>query len=513
LHKGSVGVRRSPALSAVTGRSAMQTVTSSYRTTTASDARRTTLRSSNFLDITRGSCIEVDEQGIESEKAGIFSSFVNLANTVMGTGVLALPMAVRQAGMVPGMSFLLLGAVLAGISLYMLGASALKTGDKQSFTTLGDLIRPGFSIVAEICVILNSLGAAIGYLIVASTSFQISFGGSRQLWVLVGTAFAAPLALLRKMDALRFTSALAVAVLVLLGVMVILFYSDAFALVDPCGDVSDCHGTVEAVGSPFLAILSSFVVFTNAFTCQQSLLPILAELADPSPRRLVLLITMSLALAMPLYAVFSVFGYLTYGDNVKSNLLDNYPNNGLTVAARIGIAIVVITSFPLQAFATRKSFVNIYRTARALWCAPKDGDSMPAGQEEAAQPKKAVPKEARPSVPETSWANEIPTPAPGAGWCERFRALIVDDMLELAVVVCIVGLSFGVAMVVDDLGIIVSITGATGAASITFIFPGLFYMKFMAAEGWTCLRGASLALLLFGVIIIPTSLVLTSLGY
>jgi len=384
-------------------------------------SRRSIRASNNILDITRGSVVEVDERGNESEKAGLFSSFVNLANTVMGTGVLALPFAVENAGFIPGLIFLTLGAMLAGLSLYVLGAAALKTGDKQSFTTLGDRIRPGFSIAVEICVILNCLGAAIGYLIVASTSFQISFGGNRQLWVVVGTACAAPLALLRKMDALRFTSALAVVVLVLLGIMVILFYFAPSELVDPCADSGpNCRGRVDAVGSSAMTIMSSFVVFTNAFTCQQSLLPIMAEMADPSPRRLVLLITMALALVLPLYAVFSVFGYLTYGDNVLSNLLDNYPNNGLTIAARVGVAIVVITSFPIQAFATRKAIANIYITSKALCCAPQEeAQAKSADQEEAAQHTGA-----RPSAAETSWANQAePTPA-GAGWCERFRALL-----------------------------------------------------------------------------------------
>lgn len=87
-----------------------------------------------------------------------------------------------------------------------------------------------------------------------------------------------------------------------------------------------------------------------------------------------------------------------------------------------------------------------------------------------------------------TWTNQRETPELGAGWCARCKTLLIDDKLELLVVVCITAVSFGVAMAVTDLGIIVSITGATGAASITFIFPGLFYAYLKRDDGMTCLR-------------------------
>jgi len=67
------------------------------------------------------------------------------------------------AGLIPGMSFLVITAAMGGFALYCLGQAQLKIGPHpQSFTTLGDAVKPKFSVVVELAVICNCLGSAIG---------------------------------------------------------------------------------------------------------------------------------------------------------------------------------------------------------------------------------------------------------------------------------------------------------------------------------------------------------------
>jgi amino acid permease len=58
----------------------------------------------------------------------------------------------------------------------------------------------------------------------------------------------------------------------------------------------------------------------------------------------------------------------------------------------------------------------------------------------------------------------------------------------------------------------VGITGSTGAAAITFVFPGLFYYVTHADQPGP-LRTAAFVLFIFGCVIIPVSLFLTLAGY
>ena len=473
--------------------SLLKSKATNHRSTQRSSIRRSSIvnETENFLDFTRPSCVITytsEESGKEMSERGssLVSGVTNLAHTVLGTGVLALPAAVASAGMALGLTFLLLGAGLGVLSNYLLGQSAITLDGRQSFTTMADAILPGLSIACEVAVIFNCLGSAIGYLIVASTTFEAAFGGMRQVWVIVATACATPISLLRTMDALRVSSALGLGILLLVTLMIFIMYFEPADILSPCNRVGDtsCQGEVVAVGAP-LKVIASFVVFTNAYTCQQSLVPIIAELAEPTPAQLSMLIGGAFAIVVPVYLIFCIFGYLQYGAAVKSDILDSLPDNALMSVARVAMGVAVITSFPIQAFATRKAFSNIYRTSRVLCCKQPAAEADSA----AAEPEPAELER------QSCWA--------------RFLGMLINDKVELIVIACVLGVSFTIAMILDDLGKVVSITGALGAASITFVFPGLFYAFIVRGKGWTCLRLAAVAILVFGIVLIPTSLTIS----
>lgn len=144
-----------------------------------SDTRHSRVTDASFFDITRGSEMYVDEAGTVSEKASLTSATMNLTNTIFGTGILAVPLAVTKAGLVLGIVFIFIGVAISAFSLYLLGVSALRRGDNQSLTTLSDAICPGLSIFVEAAVAINCILAALSYVIVASTSFEMVFGGTR----------------------------------------------------------------------------------------------------------------------------------------------------------------------------------------------------------------------------------------------------------------------------------------------------------------------------------------------
>jgi len=154
----------------------------------AASGRSSQSRVSSFLDISRPSSVVEPEGTGEVEAAtgshvepisstSIGSAVVNLAHTVMGTGVLALPHAMSQAGLAMGLTFLVIGSLLGAFSMYVLGQASL-TVKLPSFTGMGDRVRPGFSVVVELFIIMNCLGSAIGYIIVCSTALQATLGGS-----------------------------------------------------------------------------------------------------------------------------------------------------------------------------------------------------------------------------------------------------------------------------------------------------------------------------------------------
>ncbi len=66
--------------------------------------------------------------------------------------------------------------------------------------------------------------------------------------------------------------------------------------------------------------------------------------------------------------------------------------------------------------------------------------------------------------------------------------------------------SFGIAMVLSDLGFILAIIGSTGATVITYILPGAAYYTMHTNQGPAWKRYAAAVLFGLGVIIMPVCL-------
>ena len=61
----------------------------------------------------------------------------------------------------------------------------------------------------------------------------------------------------------------------------------------------------------------------------------------------------SVLTAVVIYGAVAVFGYLTFGSAVHSDILTNYPDNLLTTLARISVTVMVTFSYPLQCIPSR----------------------------------------------------------------------------------------------------------------------------------------------------------------
>ena len=80
-----------------------------------------------------------------------------------------------------------------------------------------------------------------------------------------------------------------------------------------------------------------------------------------------------------------------------------------------------------------------------------------------------------------------------------------ESLLSVLTTLIVLG-SLGVAMVVSDLGVILSIVGATGSTTISYILPGLIFLKLHGRESWTLKHYGAALLLAIGCVVIPSCL-------
>uniref|UniRef100_H2ZGI8 Amino acid transporter transmembrane domain-containing protein n=1 Tax=Ciona savignyi TaxID=51511 RepID=H2ZGI8_CIOSA len=72
------------------------------------------------------------------------------------------------------------------------------------------------------------------------------------------------------------------------------------------------------------------------------------------------------------YCLTGICGYLTFGDDAKSDILQNYnANDFFVIAARIAIVIAMLTSYPILQFCGRAAIITLFIKMRIFSTSPQ----------------------------------------------------------------------------------------------------------------------------------------------
>lgn len=306
---------------------------------------------------------------------------MNLANTILGSGMLGLPYAFSHTGWVLGSLLLVICGSLSSFALHLLALCALKEKEASSFYSVAHSAMPKFTLLIDFAVAVKCFGVATSYLIVIGDLmpdvmefFEVSGAlGHRQFWVFIGFLIVAPLSCLHNLDSLKFTSFFAIGFVIFLTILISLYAFD-IPNMDPCEDM-DVDEECKGDASNFVMDMDTmrvFSIFVFGFTCQQNIFAVKNELVNPTPSRINGVIVSAIGTAMTLYFIVSCFGYSTYGANVESDILTNYPETYLTSFARLFVSLLVAFSYPLQCHPARRCIITLIGSVKASYFPPSD---------------------------------------------------------------------------------------------------------------------------------------------
>ncbi|KAL1922374.1 uncharacterized protein VTP21DRAFT_9913 [Calcarisporiella thermophila] len=420
-----------------------------------------TAQNTSYAPVDRGDA----ERGIgvveEKGEAGFFSCTINLSNTILGTGMLAMPQAIASVGIIPGILLIIYSGFASGFGLYLLARCAARVnGRTSSFFSVARITFPRAQILIDSAIAIKCFGVGISYLIIIGDLMpgimhaimpELQLDSpmlGRRFWITVLMVVVAPVSFFRRLDSLKHTSVVAlfaVAYLVLIVVYSFITPSESSKL-PPAGEIDLVRFSTK--------FFTNLPIFVFAFTCHQNIFSVYNELRDNSPRSITKVISSAIGASTIIYEVVGILGYLTFGNTAPSNIISAYPASWLVTIGRISIVILVLFSFPLQCHPCRNSLDKI---AYGLWSSPSVVSNKP------------------PEPPSTQ------------------KHVLMTTGIILA--------SYLISISVSQLDLVLSFVGATGSTTISFILPGIFYWRVHQNDPWRPKKILAVLLLLYGVLV------------
>ena len=301
----------------------------------------------------------------QERKSSLLGAYANLCNVTMGAGIVGMPYAIKEAGLVSGTAMIIICALLTDYSVRQL-ISAGKVADVNSYETLMEATfgRPGF-IFLSINMFLLSLGSMIAYLIIIKDTLPVLMhvtphdeDTKRVIMFISSLLIILPLSLQRDISDLEKTSKFNVFLNTCLVALVAGF--------SPIKEsVSASGGIIQVLSDEKILDLSTFFigfgVCSFAFVCQDSSFIIAGSMSKPTKFRWKKVTQGAMLTCVILEMTMGVSGYLAYQKNSVGNILNNMNTHHWSgVASRTILVTTMFFAYPMNLYIARHAFVVLF---------------------------------------------------------------------------------------------------------------------------------------------------------
>uniref|UniRef100_A0A671N295 Sodium-coupled neutral amino acid transporter 3-like n=1 Tax=Sinocyclocheilus anshuiensis TaxID=1608454 RepID=A0A671N295_9TELE len=361
-------------------------------------------------------------------KTSFGMSVFNLSNAIMGSGILGLSYAMANTGIILFLVLLTSIAVLSLYSVHLLLRSAGVVGIR-AYEQLGKRAfgHPGKILAAVFWVSSNLISKLPLFCI-----FFEWFLNGNYLIIIVSVFIILPLALMRRLGYLGYTSGFSLTCMVFFLISVIYkkfnipcpfdgFTNHTAENISIDGECEAKYFTINQQTAYTVPILAF------AFVCHPEVLPIYTELRNPTKRRMQAIANVSILGMFVMYLLTAIFGYLTFYLNTEAELLHTYskvdPLDRLILCVRLAVLVAVTLTVPVVLFPIRRALLQLLFPDKPF-----------------------------------HWLRHI------------------------SIALCLLFIANLLVIFVPNIRDIFGIIGATSAPSLIFILPGLFYIRIVSTE-------------------------------
>jgi solute carrier family 38 (sodium-coupled neutral amino acid transporter), member 11 len=286
--------------------------------------------------------------------------------SVLGVGVLSLPYALKNVGIITGL-FLLLLVGCGTISSYTLLLKTKRLTGHASYESLSlYLFGPTVSNFIKCIIILGTIAALTAYLTIIADSSQkylldfldpdSSLVGlvDKKIILALAMIIIVPLSLTKRIESLTWTSTLSLMPLFyLMGLLLVYFLNK---------DTSSEQDTPTSV--PLFApnFFVALPICTFAFSSQVGSIPIFAEMEQhygATQSHMLKVAIISIGSSFFFYAVCGILGLLTFADAVHPNIVLSFDKSPAVDVLLVSMIISVALGYPFSLFPCRDSIQSL----------------------------------------------------------------------------------------------------------------------------------------------------------
>lgn len=400
-------------------------------------------RSALMMEEGRGISLETSLESVRGNTPTVTAFFL-LLKSFIGTGVLFLPNAFSNGGLLFSISMLSFFGLYSFWCYFILVRAKRITG-VASFGDIGlKLYGPWMKFIILFSLVLTQLGFSGAYVIFTAENLKAF---TKNVFLLSDVPIASfmilqlimfiPLSFIRNVSKLSLPSLLA-NFCVMIGLVIVLYFSGKQLIVD--NHMKAAEGMISGFNSNRWSMFVGTAIF--AFEGIGLIIPVQDSMRHPE--KFPFLLALVIGSSTILFITIASVGYLAYGSNIETVILLNLPQKNLFVnLIQFFYSLAIMLSTPLQLFPAIKIIENRVFPKFTKIYIKKDDHSTDV--------------EWRPNSGKLSWKVK---------WLKNFvRAVIVALVVLMAY--------FGA----DKLDKFVSIIGSFACIPLVYMYPPMLHLQ------------------------------------
>ncbi|XP_029379524.1 putative sodium-coupled neutral amino acid transporter 8a [Echeneis naucrates] len=296
-------------------------------------------------------------------RLGSLGAVFIMLKSALGAGLLNFPWAFERAGGIrSAVTVELVSLVFLISGLIILGYSSSISGQCTYQAVVKEVCGPAIGQLCEICFVFNLFMISVAFLVIVDDQLEKLCGSLYELvtnlpesemphhfytdqrfgLLLLCIFLILPLSIPKEISIQKYISVLGTLAATYLTVAIIVKYHTAPSVLV---QVTPLYSS--GVGS-WASMFSVIPTICFGFQCHEASIAIYSSMANQRLSHWVFISVVSMIICLIIYSLTGVYGYLTFGKNVKADILMSYTGDDiLMLIARLLFGVSIITIYPI----------------------------------------------------------------------------------------------------------------------------------------------------------------------